>query len=132
MRVIAGIAFVALLSGCSSGLNRPVKEVTATVGADQVQQVTVTTHSFWFEPNRIVVHAGKPVVLHVRNGSWIVPHNLTLTAPETDVTVSADVGFFGRSKTVRFTPTKTGEYHFGCHVDSHGKKGMRGTLVVVE
>jgi plastocyanin len=130
MRVMAGIAFIALLSGCSSGLNRPVQEVTATIGADRVQHVTITTHSFWFEPNRIVVHAGKPVDLKVKNGSWIVPHNFTLIADE--LTVSANVGMFGSSKTVRFTPTKTGEYHFGCHVDAHAKKGMKGTLVVID
>lgn len=32
----------------------------------------------------------------------------------------------------RFTPTKAGEYHFHCDVDSHAKKGMMGMLVVVE
>ena len=119
------------LSGCSSGLDKPVKEVTATMGTDQVQHIKVKAHAFWFEPNRIVVQANHPVELKVSNSSWFIPHNLTITAPETDVTVSADVGIFGRSKTVTFTPTTPGEYPFHCHVDKHGsKKGMKGMLVV--
>ena len=59
-RVIAmtGAAWIAgsvLLAGCASGLKKPVHEVTATTGTDQVQRVTVTAHSFWFDPNRIVI-----------------------------------------------------------------------------
>ncbi|TMB85961.1 MAG: hypothetical protein E6J45_14600 [Chloroflexi bacterium] len=44
--------------------------------------------------------------------------------------MSKDLGMFRGSKTVRFTPTTPGEYHFYCHVGSHAKKGMTGTLVV--
>ena len=126
----AWVLLVVGLVGCSSGAKRPVQEVTATVGKDDVQHVDIKTHAYWFEPNRIVVQAGKPVELEVHNGSWFVPHNFSVTAPDSDLTVSADVGIFGRSKTVRFTPTTPGEYEFFCHVDSHSKKGMKGTLVV--
>jgi plastocyanin len=126
------VVSLGLLLGCSSGLNRPVKEVTATVGTDNVQKVEITTHSFWFEPNRIVVHAGKPVELKVHNGSWMVPHNLTIAAPQADINVNASAGIPARSKTVTFTPSQEGEYTFFCHVDGHSKKGMTGTLVVVK
>ena len=101
------------------------------MGPDQVQHVKVVTHSFWFEPNRIVVKSGVPVELKVKNSAFFVPHNFTCNAPEAGIEVHADVGMFGGSKTVRFTPTKPGEYRFSCHVGSHGKKkGMTGTLVV--
>ena len=130
MRTLMWLVPVAVLCGCSSGVNRPVKEVTASMGADSVQRVKVTAHSYWFEPNRIVVHAGKPVELTFHDGSWFVPHNLTCTAPEADVLISADVGLFHRGKKLRFTPTEPGEYHLYCHVDAHAKKGMTGTLVV--
>ena len=130
MRSLAVVAFAVLLSGCSSGLNRPVKEVTATVSADSVQHVRVVAHSYWFEPNRVVVKAGVPVELTIKNAAFMVPHNFTCTEPEADVIVSKDLGMFRGSKTVRFTPTTPGEYEFYCHVGSHAKKGMKGTLVV--
>jgi plastocyanin len=131
-RVFVVAVLLGSLAGCSSGLNRPVQEVTATIGEGNVQKVEITAHSFWFEPNRIVVHAGTPVELEVHNGSWIVPHNLTCVATDAGITVSADAGIPARTKTVRFTPTQEGEYPFFCHVDEHGKKGMKGTIVVVK
>jgi uncharacterized cupredoxin-like copper-binding protein len=114
--------------GCSSGLKRPVVSVDAKSDAQGVQRVEVAMHSFWFEPNRIVVHAGHPVELVFKNHSWFVPHNFTIVDP--DVAVERSLGPLG-SHVERLTPTKPGEYKFFCHVDGHGKKGMRGTLVVV-
>lgn len=121
-----------VLVGCTSGLKRPVHEVTASVGADQVQHVTVTAHSFYFDPNRIVVKRGVPVELTVKNGAMFVPHDFSCEAAEAGVTVDLPVGMFHGSKHSRFTPTKAGEYPFHCDVDGHAKKGMTGTLVVVE
>ena len=129
--MFAGIGML-LLASCSSGLNRPVKEVTATTGTDQVQRVTITTHSFYFDPNRIVVQKGVPVELKVKNGAMFVPHDFSCMAKDAGLEVDAPVGMFHGSKTVRFTPTTAGEFHFACHVDGHAKKGMTGTLVVKE
>jgi uncharacterized cupredoxin-like copper-binding protein len=39
---------------------------------------------------------------------------------------------FHGKKNVRFTPTQVGEYPFFCKVDGHSKKGMTGTIVVVD
>src|SRR5262245_962143 len=124
------LGLLALLSGCSSGLNRPVKEVTATV-TDSVQRVTITAHTYWFDPNRVVLKAGKEVELKIKNGAFGVPHNLTCFDKDAGIEVSADLGMFRGGKTVRFTPTQPGEYEFFCHVDSHSKHGMKGTFVVV-
>src|SRR5439155_26258588 len=52
-----------LISACTSGLKRPVNEVTAKTDPQGVQRVTLETHSFYFEPNRIVVKANIPVEL---------------------------------------------------------------------
>jgi plastocyanin len=129
---VAGAGFLLLLvTGCSSGLNRPVQEVTAEIGSDRVQHVTLKTHSFYFEPNRIVVKQGIPVELTVKNGALFVPHAFSCVAQEAGFEVHQKVGMFRGSKTVRFTPTKPGEYPFHCGVDGHAKKGMTGTLVVV-
>lgn len=122
---------VGLVAGCASGLNRPVREVTATMGTDQVQRLTVTTHSFYFEPNRIVVKRGIPVELTVKNGAFFVPHDFSCEAKDAGIELDQPVGMFHSSKTLRFTATRTGEYPFHCDVDGHAKKGMMGTLVVV-
>lgn len=116
------------VAGCASGLHRGVASVEAVTGADGVQRVEVDFHSFYFNPNRIVVHRGRPVELLVRNRSLIVPHNFTIA----DSAMSVSVNKWGPgSARVRFTPEAEGEYEFRCHVDQHAKKGMTGTLVVV-
>ncbi|HET6350488.1 MAG TPA: cupredoxin domain-containing protein [Candidatus Krumholzibacteria bacterium] len=118
-----------LLIACTSGLDRPVDSVDAKVDADGVQRVKVDMHSYYFEPNRIVVKAGTPVDLELHNCSHIVPHNLTISGP--DLNASDSKWGWGTGH-VRFTPTKAGEYRFFCHKDGHEKKGMVGTLVVVD
>jgi plastocyanin len=120
-----------MLVGCSSGIGRPPSEVIAHADAKGVQRVRVVAHTFWFEPNRILVKAGQPVELTIRDGSWLVPHNLTCNAADAGIEVSGDVGMFHRGKTMTFTPTKPGEYEFFCHVDAHSRKGMKGVFVVV-
>ena len=122
-RLIVCVAGSILIAGCASGLTRPVREVTATIGSDHVQRVTVTTHSFWFDPNRVVVKRGIPVELTVRNGAFFVPHDFFCDATAAGIEVDARVGMFHGSKQVRFTPTRAGEYPFHCHVDGHAKKG---------
>ena len=125
----SAIAALALLvaASCSSGLRRPVASVDVQPDPQGVQRVEVAFHSFYFEPNRIVVHANKPVELVFKNHSWFVPHNFTIIDP--DAAVNRSLGPFGHH-VVRLTPTRPGEYEFFCHVDGHAKKGMKGTLVV--
>jgi len=133
MRRIAWLAACALvIAGCAQGFKRPVREVTATEGVDHVQRVTIVTHSFYFDPSRVVVHKDTPVELTVKNGAWFVPHDFSVHAAEAGVDVDADVGILHRSKRVRFTPTRAGEYPFHCGVDHHMDKGMTGVLVVKE
>ena len=119
---------IMVIAGCTSGTDKPVVSVDAKEDTDGVQRVNVDMHSYYFEPNRIVVHANKPVELSLHNCSHIVPHNFTISSPE--INVSEDKWGWG-SDHVKFTPTREGEYPFYCHKDSHAKKGMKGTLVVV-
>lgn len=121
----AAIALV-FLAGCTSGLRRPVVSAVATPDAQGVQRVTVHLHSFYFEPNRIVVHAGKPVELELHNSGHMIPHSFTIAAPG----LTVNQGTWMRAARVRFTPTRPDSYTFFCHVDGHAKKGMTGTLVV--
>jgi len=118
----------AIAAGCSSGLGRPVTSVDARPDAQGVQRVEIAMHSFYFVPNRIVVHANHPVELVFKNHSWFVPHNFTIVDPA--AAINRSLGPLG-GHVERFTPTRPGEYEFFCHKDSHAKKGMKGTLVVL-
>ena len=96
---------------------------------DGVQRVNVEMHSYYFEPDRIVVKRDIPVEIVLSNSSKVVPHNFTLNGA--GVNVSEDKWGFGH-ETVRFTPTETGEFKFVCHKGDHAEKGMVGTLVVTD
>lgn len=132
MLVLALAGAVASFAGCSSGLGRPVHEVRATPGGDGIQRVEVTAHTFYFDPNRIVLKANVPVELHIKNHAPFVPHNFSCNAPEAGIQIDEGLGLLWDGETARFMPTTPGEYKFYCKVDSHGrKKGMTGLLVVV-
>lgn len=130
VRVPVVFLMVAMLtSGCTSGLKRPVSSIEAPISENGVQRVDVDLHSYYFEPNRIVVHSGKPVDVVLRNRSLIVPHNFSIR----DSVLKVDVNKWGPGAAhARFTAPAPGEYRFFCDVDAHGRKhGMAGTLVVV-
>ena len=133
----AALAAAALIgigaAGCgTSGAKIGVREMTAHADTDGVQRVSVNVHSFYFDPNRINVEAGKPVEITLHFKPIFTPHNMTCQAPEAGIQIDKSVGIisFSHTKRVRFTPTKAGEYDFYCGVDSHMKKGMTGTIVV--
>ncbi|HEY6573145.1 MAG TPA: cupredoxin domain-containing protein [Candidatus Eisenbacteria bacterium] len=130
--VIAVAALLALSAAGSpdvaSAGKHPSQTLEVATDASGVQRATVRLHSFYFEPDRIVVHAGVPVELTLHNHSLVVPHNFTIT--DSSISVSQGVGR-KRTHVVRFTPERPGEYEFFCHVGSHAKKGMTGVLVVV-
>ena len=138
MRTIPAVpAFLATLlfaaAGCgTSGTKIPVTEVTAKTDASGVQAVEVEAHSYYFKPSRIVVQAGMPVELTIRFKSFFTPHNMTCGYADAGIAIDKSAGFmsFKKTKSVRFTPTKPGEYEFHCGVGSHMMKGMTGTLVV--
>ncbi len=130
MRFAILLALVPALAGCASGVDRPVHEVTAFIAADSVQRVRVVAHSFYFEPNRIVLKAHVPAELTVHNAALFVPHNFTCRVPEAGLDLKAKLGIFHGTKRLRFIPGVPGEYSFYCGVDAHMKKGMTGTLVV--
>ncbi len=130
MRSALVLAVALFLAGCASGVNRPVHEVTARVEPDSVQHVRVVAHSFYFEPNRIVLKARVPAELIVHNGALFVPHSFVCNAPDGGLNLKAKLGMFHGTKRLRFVPGIPGEYSFYCGVDSHAKHGMTGTLVV--
>jgi len=130
---IVWMLLLVMAAGCGkSGTKLPVSEMTARTDSDGVQKVDVEAHSFYFKPNRIVVDAGKPVDVTIHFKSWLAPHNFTCIDQDAGISASISAGAFsfGKTRHVKFTPTKAGEYEFFCHVDGHAKKGMKGTIVV--
>ena len=127
------LALALALAGCgTSGSKIGVREATAHSDADGIQRQDVDVHSFYFDPNRITVESGKPVELALHFKPFFVPHNLTCEAPGAGIEIDRSIGIisFDRTKHVRFTPTRPGEYPFYCSVGDHGMKGMKGTIVV--
>lgn len=106
-----------------------------TTSEEEMQQIDVVVDSYSFEPQEITVKANIPVQLRLRSVTSIIPHNISMSYPEAGMEIDEDVGS-GNDKTIEFTPTKTGRYEFYCNKKSifanHKKKGMTGTLIVVE
>jgi plastocyanin len=126
---IVGAALV--LAGCGSTHTQGVQEVIIQPDAAGVQHVQIRAHSYWFEPNRIVLKINQKVELKVDNDAFGTPHNLTCNAAEAGMMFSTNMGMFHGKGEVTFTPTRVGEYEFYCHVGEHAKHGMKGVFVVV-
>ncbi|MFQ5736322.1 MAG: cupredoxin domain-containing protein [Thermodesulfobacteriota bacterium] len=109
--------------------------VRAVTGPDGVQRAEVEAGSYYFKPVHIIVKAGVPAQLTLRETSWLIPHNFVIDSPEAGMEVS--VKLTRKTQTVRFVPGKPGKYPFYCDnkllfLKSHRDKGMEGTIEVVE
>ena len=124
-----GVLFMLALGCGTPGKNLPVTEGTATLTPENVQEIHVRVESFYFEPSRIHVTVGVPVRMILTSGTFIIPHNFTLYVPDAGLEIDQDIGH-GKTRIVRFTPTKEGEYRFYCDKGGHAGKGMVGVLVV--
>lgn len=107
----------------------------STIAADGVQHVRIEGGSYFFKPNRVIVHVNVPVELTVSVESGLIPHTLVIQSPEAGIAV--DESLSSEAKTIRFTPTAVGKYPFYCRnrllfFKSHREKGMEGVLEVVE
>ncbi|MGH8554282.1 MAG: cupredoxin domain-containing protein [Gammaproteobacteria bacterium] len=99
-----------------------------------VQSVEVSLDSYSYTPGHLVVHAGKPVLLLLRNTALLAPHNLVLTVPQAGFQLQQEVAA-GDSARVLFTPGKKGVFTFYCDkkllfLPSHREQGMEGRLEV--
>jgi cytochrome c oxidase subunit 2 len=93
-------------------------------GGEQV--VHVTARKFAYEPSRIVVHRGVPVVLELT--ALDREHGFKLPALGLSARIEP-----GTTTELRFVPTTTGEFPFACNVFcGSGHDDMAGELVVVE
>jgi uncharacterized cupredoxin-like copper-binding protein len=123
-------AGVALTTACAGSVTTgsPGASVAVPAPVSGTQQVTVTVGSGMnFTPPSIVVRAGQPVELTLRNGG-AVPHDFTLAeGVSRPVKIEAQGGQTARGT---FTIDTPGTYTFDCSVPGHAPAGMRGTIAV--
>jgi plastocyanin len=129
------VVTILLLVFLANNARTEEKKVVASIGTDGVQRVEVVGGSYFFDPNYVIVKVNVPVEMKIRKESGMVPHNFILKAPEAGMDVTVDLG--KEPQTIRFTPTKVGEYPFYCDkkllfFESHREKGMKGILKVEE
>jgi heme/copper-type cytochrome/quinol oxidase subunit 2 len=104
------------------------------VDSEGVQRTTVILDSYSYQPDHLVVEAGKPVELTLTSVTTITPHNFIIKDPAGSLSVELDVSA-GKTATIRFTPTQPGRFPIYCDkrlwpFPSHRDKGMEGTLEV--
>jgi plastocyanin len=104
------------------------------MAADGVQRATVTLDSYSYNPNYLIVEAGKPVELTLTSVTTIVPHNFILKDSSGGLSVERDVSA-GKTVIITFTPTQPGTFPIYCDkrlwpLPSHRDKGMEGKLEV--
>jgi len=133
--LILAIVFSLMFFAFSVGADEPkqVKEYTATINQDGVQQVTLVGGGYYFDPNYIIVKVNVPVELTVTKESGFIPHDIVMKSPEADIEFAQDLST--TPTTIIFTPTKVGKYPIYCSkrllfFESHRDKGMEGTLEV--
>ena len=82
---------------------------------------------FAFEPDTIEIPVNQEAVIEFRN-LGTVDHDLVIE----EFGVATGSMRIGSKKTVRFIPTKIGEFALICSIPGHPHAGMTGTVSVVE
>ena len=140
MRVLHVLGIVGLITSVGAATVHSAEPapagppVVVPVSADGVQRATITLDSYSYQPNHLVVEAGKPVELTLTSITMITPHNFIIKDPAGSLSVEQDVSA-GKTITVKFTPTQAGTFPIYCDkrlwpMPSHRDKGMEGKLEV--
>ena len=125
--LVAAVPLLATACGGSAG-NAPSgpAQVSATKGADGVQEVTIdTADNFRFVPAVVQAHVGELRIVLTDHGSY--PHNISFPAMHaTSKTVSGSPG--RQQTTFTMQLTHPGNYDFVCTF--HSSAGMKGRITV--
>jgi plastocyanin len=133
MRMLLSTILLVLIAAVPGRARDVFQVAEAHLDSDGVQRLELIADNYFYEPNYLVVQAGIPVELTITRGSWLVPHDFVLHAPEAGIDVSEPVERDGTK--IRFTPTRPGKFNFYCDeqlmfFESHRGKGMEGVLEV--
>lgn len=147
--LLTTLAAALFLAGCASN--------DAARGRASAMQIRMDARDLSFEPGALTLTAGTAYELTLTNQGALL-HDWTVESiPVRDVTEKGsgahDMGQMpgmsgsstangdpttrlhiaaqgGKTGSLRFTPTRAGEYEFWCTVPGHREAGMRGRLVV--
>jgi plastocyanin len=133
---LTGILMVlgAVLAGPSHAQGDERQEPTVVPVVDGVQAIRIEGGSYYFRPDRLLVHVNVPVELTVSVKAGLASHNWVIHAPEAGMDIEESLST--TPKTIRFTPTAVGKYPFYCNkkiplLKSHRERGMEGVIEVV-
>ena len=137
LHVLGIVGFIASVGAATVHSAEPAPTgppVVASLSADGVQRATITLDSYSYQPNHLIVEAGKPVELTLTSITMITPHNFIIKDPAGSLSVEQDVSA-GKTIAVKFTPTQPGTFPIYCDkrlwpMPSHRDKGMEGKLEV--
>ncbi|MBT8764833.1 cupredoxin domain-containing protein [Metapseudomonas boanensis] len=133
-KLLQGVMVVALLSPSALATGATDSISPARAAADDLQRVAIVGGSYFFQPDHVVVKAGRPLELAVRVEAGIIPHRFVLETA--DGGSLADVPINETTKVLRFE-LPAGKYLFQCpnrllFFKSHRERGMAGVLEVKE
>ena len=108
--------------------------ISLSAHATEPRAVDVVLNNYTIKPDLLMIKAGEPIILKVKNAATFIPHNLVIKSTEAGIELKVVVGA-GKSDEIRFTPTRPGSYEMFCDTQppiglSHKQKGMHGMLVV--
>lgn len=135
MKKVVLLAIVMTMSFPYIHLMAQSNEYIAKVDSDGIQRVQITAREYSFIPNHIILKMNIPAELNVKKEAGIVPHNITLNAPDAGINFSESLST--DPIVIKFTPAKTGSFSFFCNkklpfLKSHREKGMEGIIEVRE
>jgi nitrite reductase (NO-forming) len=126
--VVAGVLAAACGGATQTGGTATGAAIPAPAVPGGAQQVTLTLgDSLRFAPQSVVVRAGQPVELTLRNGGSI-PHDFALAEGVSGPVKIEAQG--GQTASGTFLIDSPGTYSFVCSVPGHAAAGMRGSITV--
>jgi heme/copper-type cytochrome/quinol oxidase subunit 2 len=134
MAIVGFLTSVGVTIVHSAELPEAGSPIIVPMAADGVQRATVTLDSYSYNPNYLIVEAGKPVELTLTSVTTIVPHNFILKDSAGGLSIERDVSA-GKTVIITFTPNQPGIFPIYCDkrlwpLPSHRDKGMEGKLEV--
>lgn len=135
MKKVIVLAITMMMSFPYLHLMAQSDEYIAKVDSDGIQRVQITAREYSFIPNHIILKVNIPAELSVKKEAGIVPHNITLNAPDAGMNFSESLS--ADPVIIKFTPAKAGSFNFFCNkklpfLKSHREKGMEGLIEVRE
>lgn len=122
LAALAGV-LLALMFAVACGNNNDI----GATGLQPDGTYIIVGTEFAFEPATIEIPVNEEAVIEFRN-LGTVDHDLVIE----EFGVATGSMRIGSKKTVRFTPTETGEFALICSIPGHPEAGMTGTVTVVE